>query len=74
MAERRWVVAEHGFGTPNLHAFFPQPADQPEEFAVTLEGVTAEVTGQKRRPVKSNTYATTEYELKSFTDAFILHN
>lgn len=55
VAELRGVVAERGFGTPKSHAFVPEPADQPEQFTMTLEGVTAEVTGQERRAVNTNT-------------------
>lgn len=47
MAELRGVVAEHGLGTPEPHAFVPEPADQPVELTVTLEGVTAQVTGRE---------------------------
>lgn len=48
VAELRGVVAEHGFGTPKSHTFVPEPADQPKQFTMTLEGVPAEVTAQKR--------------------------
>lgn len=48
VAELRRVAAQHGFRTPKPHAFVPEPADQPEEFTMTLQGVTAEVAGQKR--------------------------
>lgn len=47
VAQLRGVVAEHGFGTAQPHAFVPEPAEQPKQFTMTLEGVPAEVTGQK---------------------------
>lgn len=50
VAEFRRVVAEHGLRPSNPHPFLLEPADQAEQLAVTLEGVTAQVAarGEKR--------------------------
>lgn len=45
VAELGRVVAEHGTRALNSHPFFLEPAHQPEQLTVTLEGVTAQVAG-----------------------------
>lgn len=73
MAELGRVVAERGLGAPHPHAFLPEPADQPEELTVTLEGVPAEVAGRERGALTAatstphNTEARTIYRLQLLT-------
>lgn len=45
VAELRRMLAEHGVRASNSHPFLLEPADQPEQLTVTLEGVTAQITG-----------------------------
>lgn len=45
VAELGRVVAEHGVRASHSHPFLLEPADQPEQLAVALEGVTAQVAG-----------------------------
>lgn len=47
VAELGGLVAQHGLRTAHLHTPVPQPADQPGQLAVALEGVVAQVAARR---------------------------
>lgn len=53
VAEFRRVIAEHGLRPSNSHPFLLEPADQAEQLAVTLKGVTAQVAARDEKREES---------------------